>query len=665
MITAIETDVTDNASRITTLETANTVQGGLITAIETDLDSNANKIQFITSTTDSTVITSNLDITGNIFMRGDRFVVESETKLINDAVIGLANNNTTSTTDTGFIMQRPEANVALIHHGASGSEYANHFTIGYTQSTLTDADIGVDTANIITVNIIGNLVTQNTITASYLHGDASNVTAVPATQITGTLDVARIPSLAASKITSGTLGVARIPSLAATKITTGTLDVARIPSLAASKITSGTLDAARIPTLNQNTTGSAGSAATLTTPRSIGGVNFDGSVDITPTTFTAATFSGSGPVINCTASNPGDMISKRYASADRYGMGQYAGGITRLFTSTAYSSGRICFSGATDDVTGSAAAFTDYVTIENDGNVGIGTTSPGGTLHVQADNRVHITAGTVPAFTGMSAVSEGRSQLVLNSRYSDLVIASSYANDNHGSTLSFAAVNPSNTAEYRKFVINQGNWGSRKDFLDFGLSASAADPNPHSSINSTDTVLTLDGNNKRVGIGTTTPTSTLDVNGVLKVRGGLAYTNRPIAVVGRNAGKVSTPDVIITNVELYDPQNCHNTSNGRFTVPVGYAGYYLLMFNGIGGQYDVQPNTRWTVNGNDISWGAAHVNLGTGFTFTGQYARLLMSCQHIHYLNESDYVNIRMVGGSTYGQSTTHCSVCIMYMGSN
>ena len=97
----------------------------------------------------------------------------------------------------------------------------------------------------------------------------------------------------------------------------------------------------------------------------------------------AVNCSGSGPVITCTASNPGDMISKRYASADRYGMGQYAGGITRLFTSTAYSSGRICFSGATDDVTGSAAAFTDYVTIENDGNVGIGTTSPGRPLDVQ------------------------------------------------------------------------------------------------------------------------------------------------------------------------------------------------------------------------------------------------------------------------------------------
>ena len=102
----------------------------------------------------------------------------------------------------------------------------------------------------------------------------------------------------------------------------------------------------------------------------------------------AVNCSGGGPVITCTASNPGDMISKRYASADRYGMGQYAGGITRLFTSTAYSSGRICFSGATDDVTGSAAAFTDYVTIDNDGNVGIGT-DPIGKLDIyQGDNVV-------------------------------------------------------------------------------------------------------------------------------------------------------------------------------------------------------------------------------------------------------------------------------------
>ena len=52
-----------------------------------------------------------------------------------------------------------------------------------------------------------------------------------------------------------------------------------LTALDAANITSGTLD--------RNTTGSA---ATLTTPRTIGGVNFDGSADIVPTTFGAATF---------------------------------------------------------------------------------------------------------------------------------------------------------------------------------------------------------------------------------------------------------------------------------------------------------------------------------------------------------------------------------------
>ena len=122
--------------------------------------------------------------------------------------------------------------------------------------------------------------------------DAARIPALDTAKITtGTLDAARIPALDTAKITTGTLDAARIPALDTAKITTGTLDAARIPALDTAKITTGTLDAARIPTLNQNTTGSAGSAttagtaATLTTARSIGGVSFDGSEAIVPTTF--------------------------------------------------------------------------------------------------------------------------------------------------------------------------------------------------------------------------------------------------------------------------------------------------------------------------------------------------------------------------------------------
>ena len=77
----------------------------------------------------------------------------------------------------------------------------------------------------------------------------AKIAAVAATKLTGTIATARIPDLAASKITSGTLGVDRVPALAASKITSGAFDVARIPDLAASKITSGAFDVARVPDL--------------------------------------------------------------------------------------------------------------------------------------------------------------------------------------------------------------------------------------------------------------------------------------------------------------------------------------------------------------------------------------------------------------------------------
>ena len=135
------------------------------------------KDSFISTTTDTTVITSNLDVTGNIFMRGERFVVESETKLINDAIIGIANNNTTATTDVGILMQRPTANVALIHHGGT-----DKFTIGYTQNNLTATDITNDTTNIINVNVLGELYVQNNIvlgSSGKYYGDGSTLTNVP------------------------------------------------------------------------------------------------------------------------------------------------------------------------------------------------------------------------------------------------------------------------------------------------------------------------------------------------------------------------------------------------------------------------------------------------------------------------------------------------------
>jgi hypothetical protein len=171
-ISNLESADTNHGSDIGLLQSANTIQANLITDLETTT-------QYISATTSGTVISSNLEVTGNIFMRGDRFIVESETKLINDAIIGIANNNTTSTTDVGILMQRPTANVALIHHGGT-----NDFTIGYTLNDLEATDITNDTTNEINVSVLGNLYTQNNltvgnvVTASAFVGDGTGITGI-------------------------------------------------------------------------------------------------------------------------------------------------------------------------------------------------------------------------------------------------------------------------------------------------------------------------------------------------------------------------------------------------------------------------------------------------------------------------------------------------------
>ena len=114
------------------------------------------------------VISSDLEVLGNIVTVGNSYTVESNSLVINDRVIGIANNNISHELDIGIIMQHPGKNVALIHHGEAQGDDDPHdhtFTIGYTQNTVTDNHI-FDDSNLITVEILGNLLVQNNLTVS-------------------------------------------------------------------------------------------------------------------------------------------------------------------------------------------------------------------------------------------------------------------------------------------------------------------------------------------------------------------------------------------------------------------------------------------------------------------------------------------------------------------
>ena len=125
------------------------------------------------------VISSDLEVQGNILVDGNTYTVESNNLVINDRIIGIANNNVSHELDVGIIMQHPGKNVALIHHGEAQGDDDPHehtFTIGYTQNTVTDNHV-FDDSNLITVEILGNLITQNNLTVS------ENITVVGTTSL--------------------------------------------------------------------------------------------------------------------------------------------------------------------------------------------------------------------------------------------------------------------------------------------------------------------------------------------------------------------------------------------------------------------------------------------------------------------------------------------------
>ena len=244
--------------------------------------SNAFEESSITQGINTVTITSNLEVNGNIHVTGESYTIDSQSLEVKDRIIGIAYDNILSGADTGILMEYPNRNVGLIHHGASGNPYAQEFTIGYTQNTASDSTIVNDTANVITVNVLGHLHTQNNMTVdsggSYF-GDGTTLTGV-ALSTDMTSNASRISTLETANTVQAALisdGASRISTLEAANtvqaglISTVTTDLASNASRISVLETANTVQAAlisdgasRISTLEAANTVQAGIISTVT-----------------------------------------------------------------------------------------------------------------------------------------------------------------------------------------------------------------------------------------------------------------------------------------------------------------------------------------------------------------------------------------------------------------
>ena len=123
-----------------------------------------------------------------------------------------------------------------------------------------------------------------------------------------------------------------------------------------------------------------------------------------------------------------------------------------------------------------------------------------------------------------------------------------------------------------------------------------------------------DGN---VGIGSTTPTTTLDVNGLIK-SGAPSFS---AYVTGNPSISGNTDTTIVFNAEDHDTDGAYDTSTGVFTVPAGKAGKYHI--DAYGGIDDIDDGTyvRLIVLKNDTALpgfrGQSHCSVNQRIETTG------------------------------------------------
>jgi len=160
------------------------------------------------------ITASEAEFLGNITLSGNTTIISSTSVTIGDRIFGVGANNSATNLDTGFMIEHQDgntyANVALIYHALD-----HKFTIGYTQNTFTDDHIlnFTDSNHVMLFEIDGNALVQNNLTVNHgiISGDGGGISNVTLQQITqygnttaNTIEFTNTISI----VTTGNVGIA-------------------------------------------------------------------------------------------------------------------------------------------------------------------------------------------------------------------------------------------------------------------------------------------------------------------------------------------------------------------------------------------------------------------------------------------------------------------------
>jgi hypothetical protein len=131
-------------------------------------------------------------ISGNLTVEGTTTFIDTINTVFKDPIISLANNNPSTSTDIGIIMQQPDsnANPTITFRGDE-----NEMMIGYTLNSASDTEIVPDSSNVIDLHVYGNIIAQNNLTitsgniettSGFFKGDGGILSNVTLQQVTDT-----------------------------------------------------------------------------------------------------------------------------------------------------------------------------------------------------------------------------------------------------------------------------------------------------------------------------------------------------------------------------------------------------------------------------------------------------------------------------------------------